>query len=210
MATRKHVQPLFNYLMNMKTDSKLIYITNTIGGHMAIDLLNTVSIVNGEVVDSLQSEADVKKWLSENSVVGDSKELKNQFSDLVPTIRELRETVRQLFISRKEGKQTNVKTLNAYLQYGASYLQLVSVGKEQYGLKRMRKIETIEQLLAPIAEAAAELLAMNDFSRVRKCESADCVLWFYDSTKSHKRRWCSMAICGNRHKVSSFRKRQNA
>jgi predicted RNA-binding Zn ribbon-like protein len=196
--------------MNMKTDSKLIYITNTIGGHMAIDLLNTVSIVNGEVVDSLQSEADVKKWLSENSVVGDSKELKNQFSDLVPTIRELRETVRQLFISRKEGKQTNVETLNAYLQYGASYLQLVSVGKEQYGLKRMRKIETVEQLLAPIAEAAAELLAMNDFSRVRKCESADCVLWFYDTTKSHKRRWCSMAICGNRHKVSSFRKRQNA
>ena len=194
----------------MKTDSKLIYITNTIGGHMAIDLLNTVSIVNGEVVDSLQSDADVKKWLSENSVVGDSKELKNQFSDLVPTIRELRETVRQLFISRKEGKQTNVETLNAYLQYGASYLQLVSVGKEQYGLKRMRKIETVEQLLAPIAEAAAELLAMNDFSRVRKCESADCVLWFYDSAKSHKRRWCSMAICGNRHKVSSFRKRQNA
>jgi predicted RNA-binding Zn ribbon-like protein len=31
---------------------------------------------------------------------------------------------------------------------------------------------------------------------------------FYDRTKSHKRRWCSMALCGNRHKVAEFRKRR--
>jgi predicted RNA-binding Zn ribbon-like protein len=68
----------------------------------------------------------------------------------------------------------------------------------------------VEQLLAPIAEAAAELLTLQDFSIIRKCESPDCVLWFYDRTKGHKRRWCSMAVCGNRHKVSSFRKRQSA
>ncbi|HZV61811.1 MAG TPA: ABATE domain-containing protein [Methylophilaceae bacterium] len=196
--------------MNMKTDSKTIFFTDTIGGHIALDLLNTVSIVNGEVVDSLQSEEDVMKWLSQNAVTGDNSVLKRHFPDLVSTTRELRETLRHLFSSRKEGKQLDVRVLNAYLQYGASYLQLVSVGEEQYDLERVRKVETVAQLLAPIAEAAAELLAMEDFSRVRKCESADCVLWFYDSTKSHKRRWCSMAVCGNRHKVSSFRKRQNA
>lgn len=196
--------------MNMKTDSKTIFFTDTIGGHIALDLLNTVSIVNGEVVDSLQSEEDVMKWLSQNAVTGDNSVLKRHFPDLVSTTQELREMLRYLFSSRKEGKQLDVRVLNAYLQYGSSYLQLVSVGEEQYDLERVRKVETVAQLLAPIAEAAAELLAMNDFSRVRKCESADCVLWFYDSTKSHKRRWCSMAVCGNRHKVSSFRKRQNA
>lgn len=196
--------------MNMKTDSKTIYFTNTIGGHMALDLLNTVSIDNGELVDSLQSEAAVMEWLSQNAVTRDNSVVKRHFPDLVSTTRELRETLRQLFSSRKEGKQLDIKALNAYLQYGASCLQLVSVGEEQYDLERVRKVETVAQLLAPIAEAAAELLAMKDFSRVRKCESADCVLWFYDSTKSHKRRWCSMAICGNRHKVASFRKRQNA
>ena len=196
--------------MNMKTDSKTIFFTDTIGGHIALDLLNTVSIVNGEVVDSLQSEEDVMKWLSQNAVTGDNSVLKRHFPDLVSTTQELREMLRYLFSSRKEGKQLDVRVLNAYLQYGSSYLQLVSVGEEQYDLERVRKVETVAQLLAPIAEAAAELLAMEDFSRVRKCESADCVLWFYDSTKSHKRRWCSMAVCGNRHKVSSFRKRQNA
>ena len=35
-------------------------------------------------------------------------------------------------------------------------------------------------------------------------------LMFYDRTKSHKRRWCSMALCGNRHKVAEFRKRRQS
>jgi len=34
------------------------------------------------------------------------------------------------------------------------------------------------------------------------------VLYFYDTTKNHRRQWCSTAACGNRHKVADFRKRQ--
>ncbi|HEX8403835.1 MAG TPA: CGNR zinc finger domain-containing protein, partial [Duganella sp.] len=40
-----------------------------------------------------------------------------------------------------------------------------------------------------------------------QCEHPECILWFYDRTKSHKRRWCSMALCGNRYKAAQFRKR---
>jgi predicted RNA-binding Zn ribbon-like protein len=60
----------------------------------------------------------------------------------------------------------------------------------------------------PVAEAVATLLAKGDFSLVRKCECPDCTLWFHDRTKSHHRRWCSMALCGNRMKVAAFRARQ--
>jgi predicted RNA-binding Zn ribbon-like protein len=67
---------------------------------------------------------------------------------------------------------------------------------------------TPEQWLAPVAKAAAELLAGGYFELVRRCEDRDCVLWFYDRTKSHHGRWCSMAICGNRNKVAAFRQRQ--
>jgi predicted RNA-binding Zn ribbon-like protein len=34
------------------------------------------------------------------------------------------------------------------------------------------------------------------------------VLYFYDTTKNHRRQWCSVAMCGNRHKVAEFRRRQ--
>lgn len=75
-------------------------------------------------------------------------------------------------------------------------------------LERQRKVQTAEQFLAPIAEAAATLLVEGDFGLVRTCEHPECVLWFYDRTKGHRRRWCSMALCGNRHKVAEFRKRK--
>ncbi|WP_371263350.1 MULTISPECIES: CGNR zinc finger domain-containing protein [unclassified Pseudomonas] len=51
-------------------------------------------------------------------------------------------------------------------------------------------------------------LATNDkFEFVRQCEAHDCVLLFHDLSKSHRRRWCSMATCGNRMKVAAFRSR---
>jgi predicted RNA-binding Zn ribbon-like protein len=63
-------------------------------------------------------------------------------------------------------------------------------------------------LLVPVAEAMAELLETGDYQLVRRCENPNCTLLFYDRTKSHRRRWCSMAICGNRMKVAAFRARQ--
>lgn len=65
-------------------------------------------------------------------------------------------------------------------------------------------------LLGPVAEAVAQLLAEGDFTLVKQCEHPDCVLWFYDRTKAHKRRWCSMAVCGNRYKAAQFRKKNSA
>lgn len=64
-----------------------------------------------------------------------------------------------------------------------------------------------QQILGSIAEGVGSLLADGEFSRVKQCEHPDCVLWFYDRTKAQRRRWCSMAICGNRVKAAQFRKR---
>lgn len=75
-------------------------------------------------------------------------------------------------------------------------------------LEQRAATNTPEQMLMPVALAAAELFAHGDFDLVRGCEGPDCVLHFYDRTKSHRRRWRSMATCGNRAKVQTFRARQ--
>lgn len=67
--------------------------------------------------------------------------------------------------------------------------------------------ETVEAFLAPVAEAVADLMANADFDLVRHCEGEACVLWFYDRTKGHRRRWCTPTGCGNRAKVAAFRAR---
>jgi predicted RNA-binding Zn ribbon-like protein len=194
----------------LKTERKSHYFTDAIGGHVALDLLNTVSIVDGGMSDSLQTDADVAKWLQEHSQALSLDIVKIKVPQLAETARQLRETIRELLTARREGKPVNPQRLNMFLQKGISHTQLVRLDTGKYGLKRIRQVTSAEELLAPVAEAAAELLATEDFNLVRKCESPDCVLWFYDRTKGHKRRWCSMAVCGNRHKVSKFRARQIA
>ena len=46
-----------------------------------------------------------------------------------------------------------------------------------------------------------------DLSLVKACQNPQCVLFFYDTTKNHARRWCSMAACGNRAKVAAHYQR---
>ncbi len=63
------------------------------------------------------------------------------------------------------------------------------------------------QLLWPVAESACDLLCYADLTLVKKCENPICVLFFYDTTKNHSRRWCSMSVCGNRMKVAAHYQR---
>ena len=58
-----------------------------------------------------------------------------------------------------------------------------------------------------IASEVAAFLASEERALVKRCEGANCVLLFYDTTKSHTRRWCSMAGCGNREKVARHYRR---
>jgi len=62
-------------------------------------------------------------------------------------------------------------------------------------------------LLVPVAETASDFLCHADFSLVRKCESLACIQYFYDLSKNHARRWCSMSVCGNRMKVAAYHRR---
>jgi len=61
-------------------------------------------------------------------------------------------------------------------------------------------------LWGPIVNAAADLLAETELSRIRKCES--CVVHFLDISKKGSRRWCSMNICGNKIKVAAYQRRK--
>jgi predicted RNA-binding Zn ribbon-like protein len=177
--------------------------------HPVLDFLNTIAAPEGAPIDVLQSDADVLYWLDRAGLAPAEKPAPSATSALLKTARTLRESIRPLVLKRKSGKRIDPSALNVFLTHAASYPQLISTTSGLH-IERHRPARTPEQLLAPIAESAAEFLATADFSLVRACEGKDCILWFYDRTKSHRRRWCSMQVCGNRHKVESFRERRRA
>ena len=183
--------------------------------HAVLDFLNTIAFLStpaapqGAPTDVIQSDADVLYWLEQAGLAPTEKPAPYRSGALLNAARNLRETIRPLVLKLKSGKRIDVDALNAFLTNAASYPQLISTASGLY-IERQRPARTPEEILAPLAESAAEFLATADFSLVRACEGRDCILWFYDRTKSHRRRWCSMQICGNRHKVESYRERQRA
>jgi predicted RNA-binding Zn ribbon-like protein len=60
----------------------------------------------------------------------------------------------------------------------------------------------LDRLRLALATAALDATRL-DRSRVRRCGSPRCVLLYYDTTKNRSRRWCDMAVCGNRAKASA-------
>jgi predicted RNA-binding Zn ribbon-like protein len=55
------------------------------------------------------------------------------------------------------------------------------------------------------ALAVEKLLVTADTSRIRKCGASDCGVYFIDTSKAHRRQWCSMQNCGNREKQRRWR-----
>ena len=59
----------------------------------------------------------------------------------------------------------------------------------------------LDRPLWPVARSAAELLTSPELPLVRECAADDCAWLFVDTSKNHSRRWCDMAVCGNRAKA---------
>jgi hypothetical protein len=47
----------------------------------------------------------------------------------------------------------------------------------------------------------------GSWHRFRLCADPTCTTVFYDRSKNHSAKWCSMQTCGNRNKVRAFRQR---
>jgi predicted RNA-binding Zn ribbon-like protein len=180
----------------------------TLSDDTVLDFLNTSASDDTRSRETFASDRHVVEWMQANRLVSTTKLPDYEEGTLVNAARVLREAIRKALIERKSGARVNVESLNAFLTQGHFRLNLVRQSNGQMRVMHEYEHSTPEQYLAQIANAAAELLVAGDFTLIRKCECVTCSLWFYDRTKAHRRRWCSMATCGNRRKVAAYRARR--
>ncbi|CAB3769635.1 CGNR zinc finger domain-containing protein [Paraburkholderia humisilvae] len=173
-----------------------------------LEFLNTVVPHNGQWVDLFQRDEDVMAWL-ERAGLRDLVVMREdgRFEGLATEARQLRENLRRLIVQRKSDEPVDTELLRPVLMEGSYQMQLVEDHDGNLKAVCQFSAQSSVQVLAPLAIAAAELLARGDFALIRQCESTGCPLWFYDRTKSHRRRWCNMSVCGNRQKAARFRTR---
>jgi predicted RNA-binding Zn ribbon-like protein len=199
-----------------------------VGDHLAMDFINSTATPDGEPVEWLAHGPDLVDWLERAGVIepdvakrlrrdGDRAALDRTAAEA----RELRSWLRAVVLEH-EGRALPVLSpealapLNRMLARDRSHLVVshlvvshlvVEPNHDHQHARRIRDWAEPGQLLQPIAEAIADLVCHVDFRLVRACEGTACTLIFLDRTKAHRRRWCSMAACGNRAKVAAHRAR---
>jgi predicted RNA-binding Zn ribbon-like protein len=166
---------------------------------LALDLTATVSgRKRNAPLDSLKSASDLGRWLRAAGLG----ETTPDESDL-SLARSLREAIHGLVLARVRGLPLNSGdrlTLNAIAAGHAPFVSLTEAGiATTFG--------SVRQLLTGLALEAISLIGTERSSRLRQCESESCAVLFLDESRAGDRRWCSMASCGNRAKVRSYRQR---
>ena len=131
---------------------------------------------------------------------------------LVSRVARLGGVLRQAFsaMARKEKIVSEwAAPINEILRITEGHDELVLENGE-WRLEFMAREDGLDWLLAAIARSAAEILVEGPAARLRVCANPGCGLFFSDVSRTRQRRWCSMARCGNRHKVAAFARRHDS
>ncbi|WP_172327461.1 CGNR zinc finger domain-containing protein [Mangrovicoccus sp. HB161399] len=196
-----------------------------VGETPALDFLNTVATPRSIRFDWLDTGPSLLDWLVAAGLATEA-ELRplrtgGMQKELERTRREiaaLRETLRG-FVERASGAEMAdagepiIPVLNGILATGHHHFRIEVADEAAAGRQGSFRLTAHQPLVRPadlivrIALAASRLVAEADFRHVRKCEAPACTLYFLDVSRNHRRRWCSMEVCGNRAKAAAFRKR---
>jgi predicted RNA-binding Zn ribbon-like protein len=189
---------------------------------LGLDFLNSIATPVDEPVDWVSDGEGLLAWLEQAGLVPANvlaqlraTTTENELDAVAARARELREWFRGFVRARKGQPLTAadldaLEPLNRLLARDERHEAIVAGAPgdaSALALRPSRRWTSPDALLLPIAEAMARLVCEEDFTHVKACEGPRCTLLFADHTRGHARRWCSMALCGNRAKVAAHRKR---
>jgi predicted RNA-binding Zn ribbon-like protein len=196
-----------------------------IAGDPALDFLNSVATPVDVSVEWLDDGEGLLSWLGQAQLVPAPvlKEVRSGFrpdelDKVAEQARNLREWFRG-FVEKERGRPLlrddlrKLERLNRLLERDQSFAQIAPATSKEgnaFELRTARKWRSPDALLLPIAEALADFVCSEDFTYVKACEGPACTLLFADRTRGRARRWCSMAICGNRAKQAAHRQRHKS
>jgi predicted RNA-binding Zn ribbon-like protein len=180
-----------------------------VGNHLALDFVNTLAAGPDGPLELLRSDADLWRWARASPLAERLRPAQRSSARLDPEVQRLRAALHALVTARIDGgppPRAALERLNESLALPRPPARLAfSGGRFQLPSE---SLATNEELRRALAESAAQLLTATLAERLRRCAGEGCVLLFLDVSKSGRRRWCSMAGCGNRAKARAHYHRQ--
>ena len=192
-----------------------------IGGHPAIDFVNTVSAWNAPSTgDYLASFDDFLRWNVMADLIGPNGLRRLRATEegdqeaALAAVHRLRDSLHEILAARAAGRplpREALEHLNDIIRRTAAWRRLAADEEPDFRdiccLWDFHGAPAIAAL-GPVAWKAAELLELGDLDRLKECPGESCGWLFLDTSKNRSRQWCSMRTCGNAAKVKRFRQRQ--
>jgi predicted RNA-binding Zn ribbon-like protein len=157
-------------------------VTPDVGGHLVLDFANTIEPSR----EHLATLTDLAAWGARHGLAGTAP---------LERARALRRAIYEVFRPIADGTEPGAGALAALHGFHADAVAAARLTPRGYAWG--------DDLLAPIAVAAVDLLRFGPLERVSVC--AGCPWLFLDTSRNHSRRWCSMDDCGARAKMRRYR-----
>jgi predicted RNA-binding Zn ribbon-like protein len=190
------------------------------GGHISLDFVDTVNNRGNESPHDLFSDyARLLQWSEESGTLARKtvdqlqKLAANEPARAQSVLRNavhLREALHDIFAAITEARAispTALVTLNKAIQHASAHAEIKHTAR-RFSWEWIDPQDHLDAMLWRVAQAAGELLTTDEVANIRQCGSETCAWLFLDKTKNHRRRWCEMKTCGNRHKARRYYQRQ--
>jgi predicted RNA-binding Zn ribbon-like protein len=174
-------------------------------GSLALDLVATLGWRFGDRTEWLAQPVHFALWLQRAGLVDSPAHVGEGAHEAG---LDLREAIHGAARAASEGQVPAAGDRELINRLAA--LPLRVPGLDQRGRLCWSATDPVTAALGTIARDAAVLMGGPDAAAIRSCEEARCRMLFLDRSRGRRRRWCSMAECGNRAKVALHRERARA
>jgi predicted RNA-binding Zn ribbon-like protein len=164
--------------------------------------VNTLEV--DEAVDELSSPAALTEWLRARGLLQGKAATRADLANA----RRLREALRVLLLANNgvSVRKEAAVTLNRAARRAGLGVRFEAEGTARVQPDARGVDGALGRLLAIVSAAMAD----GSWERLKACRAEDCRWAFYDRARNRSRHWCSMAVCGNRTKARTFRRRHAA
>ena len=183
-----------------------------------VDFLNTDELDGtGRPIEWLPTLADVTRWLVEHGLLHADEsgliEASTQAGSAAPlgqahAARAATREIVEALVSGRPADTAALAAVNRILQTRAMVELVPGQGGLTVGHRHVG--DPLKAALAGIAEPLVALVERGEADRLRICANDGCRWVFHDTSRTGRRRWCSMASCGNRAKAARHRARKRA
>ena len=179
-----------------------------LGGRPALDLVNTRRERWRRKVECLAGDRDALDWLVAAKLLPHAGRPPRGLADEARELREAIDAGVRAAVAGEPAAPAAVALIDAWLAL-ASPRPLLDLGGDGVpAFTECAPADSPRRALGLVALDAARMLGTaEERARVRICGSETCSARFYDRSPAARRRWCSMALCGNQAKARRFRER---